>query len=109
MSSTISKLTLFISLQRNVYLLSSISIALFAMSAGAIKLAEGKILCKIGAIFISILSIFNILAANNYLKKKNNTILLKHLKRSVKIYTLLLTLLCFVFLYSIIKHDLLQN
>ena len=60
MPLTIGKITLFTSLERNIFLLSSISIALFGISVSAIDMNEGKTLCKLGAIFVALLSIYNI-------------------------------------------------
>ena len=107
MPSTISKLTLFTSLERNVFLLSSISLALFGVAVTAIELHEGKIFCKLGAIFIALLAIYNIFIANDYLSRKNNSYLLKKLNFSANIYTFLLILLCCVFSYNLIVNHLL--
>ena len=101
-----SKLTLFTSLERNIFILSSISIALFGISVTSIELQEGKILCKLGAIFIAMLSTYNIYIANNYLHTNNSKQLLSRLNRSAKLYTIILVLLCFVFIYSMFKHDI---
>ena len=105
MPSVIAKVTLFTSLERNIFLLSSISIALFGISVSAIDMNEGKTLCKLGAIFVALLSIYNIFVANRYLNTKNNTNLLARLNRSALLYTIILVLLCVVFIYSIVKHD----
>ena len=105
MPLTIGKITLFTSLERNIFLLSSISIALFGISVSAIDMNEGKTLCKLGAIFVALLSIYNIFVANRYLNTKNNSNLLARLNRSAMLYSIILVLLCVVFVYSIIKHD----
>lgn len=106
MSSTISKLILFTSLERNVFLLSSISLALFGIAVTTVELREGKIYCKLGAIFIALLAIYNIFIANDYLSRKNNSYLLKKLNFSANIYTFLLILLCCVFSYNLIVNHI---
>ena len=108
MPSTISKLVLFTSLERNVFLLSSISLALFGVGASGLEVNESKILCKLSAIFIAFLAIYNIFVANNYLSKKNNTYLIKKLDFSTKVYTFLLILLCCVFSYNIMINNILK-
>ena len=107
MRSTISKLTLFTSLERNVFLLSSISLALFGIAVTTVELREGKVFCKIGAIFIALLAIYNIYIANDYLTRRHNNYLLKKLNFSANIYTFLLILLCCVFSYNVIVNHLL--
>jgi len=102
----ISKITLFTSLERNIFLLSSISIALFGISFTINDMYTEQLFCRLGAIIIALLSLYNIFIANRYLNTKNNKFLLYRLNTSSKLFSIILVILCITYIHAILNnHD----
>tara|TARA_Y100001980_G_C14336274_1_gene151945 strand:- start:238 stop:564 length:327 start_codon:yes stop_codon:yes gene_type:complete len=108
MVKTTTKLSIFSSLEKNVFTLSTISLGLFGFSSTLGKdIPKERILCKLGAVIVIFIAIAQLIVTNRLLVKNKDKALLKFMINSSKLYILILCILSVLFIYNIIYHDIL--